>query len=170
MVDVDPAASRSKAISIVGRSDSGKTTLIEALVPRLKHHGLVVGIIKHHHRTELFDVPGKDTYRFASSGADVIVGVSPLQTAVFTPRSGDYDLESAIETHLGSADVVLIEGYKRGDYPKIEVHRSERSPDLLCEPDDIWALVSDRTWDIDARQFGHGDIEALATVIVEWVR
>ena len=98
------------------------------------------------------------------------MGVSPLQTAVFTPRSGDYNLESAIAAHLGDADVVLIEGYKRGGYRKIEVHRRDRSPDLLCDPEELWALVSDRTWDIDVPQFAHSDVDRLAAAITDGLR
>lgn len=151
--------------SIVAKSNTGKTTLLEGLIPQLRTLDLTVGVLKHHHYPGMFDVPGKDTYRLAEAGADVVVGIGPTQIAVFRPSTNEYDLENAITSHLQDVDVVLIEGYKRGPYPKIEVHRSSRSENLICTPDELTALVTDRTWDLDVPQFGLEDAKGLAAFI-----
>jgi molybdopterin-guanine dinucleotide biosynthesis protein MobB len=133
-------------ISVVAKSNTGKTTLLEQLLPILRAHGLRVGVLKHHSHLSSFDVPGKDTYRLAEAGADVVVGASPLQVAVFRRENGSADLDSVLATHFAGMDLVLTEGYKRGPYPKIEVHRSARSNQLICRFDELLALVSDRNW------------------------
>ena len=158
---------RPPVYSFIARSNTGKTTLLETLVPALQARGLRVGVLKHHSHEGLFDVPGKDTYRVAEAGADVVVGVSPLQTAVFRSRSGPYDLEEPITEFLGDVDIVLVEGYKRGPYPKIEVHRSGRSTQLLADPAELIAVVSDVDWPFDLPQFRLEDAEGVAAFLVE---
>ncbi len=136
------------AVSIVAKSNTGKTTLIEALLPILKGRGHRVGVLKHHSHVSSFDTPGKDTFRFADAGADIVVGASPAQVAVFRRENGSADLDAIVGTHFKGVDLVLIEGYKRGPYPKIEVHRSARSNDLICRFDELLALVADRQWSL----------------------
>jgi len=160
---------RPAVVSVVAKSHTGKTTLLEALIPELKRRGLTIGVLKHHSHLSSFDTPGKDTHRLAEAGADIVVGASPVQVATFSRTDGSHDLESVITSHLGDVDLVLTEGYKRGPYPKIEVHRSARSPDLLCKPDEILALVTDRSWPVSVPQFGLGDASGLATFVVAWL-
>ena len=85
---------------------------------------------------------------------------SPVQVAAFRREQGSADLDAVIARHLGDTDVVLTEGYKRGPYPKIEVHRSSRSDELLCGPDEMLALVTDRPWPIPVPQFNIDDAPA----------
>jgi integrase len=70
-------SSKLPVVSVVARSDTGKTTFLEALLPALKGMGVRVAVVKHHHHTSSFDTPGKDTFRLAEAGADLVVGVSP---------------------------------------------------------------------------------------------
>ncbi|GMR01701.1 MAG: hypothetical protein BMS9Abin20_0020 [Acidimicrobiia bacterium] len=156
-------------VSIVARSSTGKTTLLEALLPALKPTGLRVAVVKHHHYTSSFDTPGKDTFRLAEAGADLVVGVSPVQVATFSREAGSQDLDTVIEQHCAGYDLVLIEGYKRGDFPKIEVHRARRSTELLCRFDELLALVTDARWDTDVPQFALDDAESLAGFLAEWL-
>lgn len=149
-------------VAIVGVSGAGKTTLITRLVPILKDRGVSVGVIKHHHLTTGFDVPGKDTDRIFRSGAAAVVGVSPLQTAVFHPRQARQEIESVVDEYLGGVDLVLAEGYKHGPFEKIEVHRSAVSRDLVCAPSELTALVSDVPWDVPVPQFGPDSIVEVA--------
>ena len=144
-------------IAIVGRSGSGKTTLIEALVPNLASRGFRVGVIKHHHRGHDFDLADKDTDRFSRSGAEVVVGMSPVQVAVFRATKHPAEIEAIVRDHMSDADLVLIEGGRSSTYPKIEVHRAANSDELLCDPTELCAIVSDAGWsapipvlDIDA--------------------
>jgi molybdopterin-guanine dinucleotide biosynthesis protein B len=169
-VPFDAAVSKQpKVVSVVAKSKTGKTTLIEALIPELKRHSLAIGVLKHHSHPSSFDTPGKDTHRIAEAGADIVVGASPVQVATFTRRTGSGDLDSVISGHFGGVDLVLIEGYKRGPHPKIEVHRSARSDELLCSPDELLALVTDRTWPFPVPQFGLDDAAGLATLLLEWL-
>lgn len=130
-------------VSIVAKSDTGKTTLLEGVIPLLREKGVRVGVLKHHSHTSSFDVPGKDTYRLAGAGAVVVVGASAVQVAVFRQEDGSGDLDAVIRRHMADVDLVLIEGYRRGTYPKVEVHRRARSAEILCSVDELLALVTD---------------------------
>jgi len=162
--------SRPPVVSIVAKSGTGKTTLLEKLLPELRRRGLRVGVLKHHSHVSSFDVPGKDTYRLAEAGADVVVGASPVQVAVFRRENGSDDLDAVIARSFAGMDLVLVEGYKRGPYPKIEVHRASRSTELLCESDELLALVTDRAWDLPVPQFDLDDAAALGEFLVRHVR
>ena len=161
---------RPPVVSIVAKSGTGKTTLLEKLLPELRRRGLRVGVLKHHSHVSSFDVPGQDTSRLAEAGADVVVGASPVQVAVFRRQAGSADLDAVIADSFTAMDLVLVEGYKRGSYPKIEVHRSERSNELLCSVDEMLALVTDRHWDLPVPQFDLDDAAALGEFLVRHVR
>ena len=165
---MDPTTSP-PIISIVARSQTGKTTLIEALLPELKSAGLRVAVVKHHHHTSSFDTPGKDTHRIAEAGADLVLGISPVQVATFSREAGSDDLDAVIARHCAGYDLVLTEGYKRGIHPKIEVHRSERSTELLCSFDEMLALVTDGEWGTSVPQFSLDDAPSLASFLVDWL-
>ena len=156
-------------VSIVARSKTGKTTFLEALLPALKQRGLRVAVVKHHHHTSSFDTPGKDTHRIAEAGADLVLGISPVQVATFSQEAGSGDLDAVIAKHCAGYDLVLTEGYKRGDFPKIEVHRAERSNELLCDFDEMLALVTDAEWDTSVPQFSLSDAEGVAALLAEWL-
>jgi len=156
-------------VSVVARSNTGKTTFIEALLPALKKTGLSVAVVKHHHHTSSFDMPGKDTHRIAEAGADLVLGISPVQVATFSREAGSSDLDAVIARHCSGYDLVLTEGYKRGDFPKIEVYRVERSDELLCDFDEMLALVTDTEWDTDVPQFSLSDAEGVAGLLVSWL-
>lgn len=156
-------------VSIVAKSGTGKTTLIERLLPELKARGLTVGVLKHHSHLSSFDIPGKDTYRLAEAGADIVVGASPVQVAVFRRENGSDDLDAVIARNFDGVDLVLVEGYKRGSYPKIEVHRSARSNELLCSVEEMLALVTDRSWDLPVPQFDLDDASGLADFVTQHV-
>ena len=148
----------------------GKTTFLEKLLPCLKALGLRVGILKHHAHAAPFDVPGKDTFRLSEAGADLVVGVCSTQTALFIPGDASADLEGVIRRNFGGMELVITEGYKRGPFPKIELHRADRTAQigqdagLLCRPDELLAVVADRTFQVPAAvpQYGLEDAEGVA--------
>lgn len=153
-------------LSVVGKSSSGKTTLLEKLVPALKRRGHRVAVIKHHGHPTPFDQPGKDTFRHATAGADVVVGASPVQLAIFRAESGEATaLEQIITRYAADVDIVFTEGYKRGPYPKIEVCRAARSKELLCEPEELLAVVSDLRFPNGVPHFGLEDTAGLTELI-----
>lgn len=156
-------------VSVVAKSGTGKTTFLEKLLPELKARGLRVGVLKHHGHATSFDAPGKDTYRLAQAGADVVIGVSAVQVAVFRQEDGAADLDAVIARHAAGLDLLLTEGYKRGTYPKIEIHRAARSIELLCQADELLALVSDMRWPFATPQFDLDDAAGVADFLVQWL-
>ena len=155
-------------VSIVGKSGSGKTTLIEKLIPLLSDRGLRVGTIKHHAHDAEVDHPGKDTYRHREAGARVVALTS--SELVFTIRTVTEPPsleELVVDVFAGHVELVLAEGFKRSDAPKIEVHRAERSPELICEAlgDNLIAIASDTTWKLGVPCFDLNDAGAIADFI-----
>lgn len=158
-------------VSIVGRSGSGKTTLLEKLIRELKQRGYRVAVVKHHYHAGFqFDVPGKDSWRFAQAGADHVVIAAPDKVAHVRHFEREPTLEEVV-VDVRDVDLIVTEGYKRADAPKIEVSRSERSSELLCSPDELTAIVSDQAFDLNAPQFGLEDVVELVDLIeVEFLK
>jgi molybdopterin-guanine dinucleotide biosynthesis protein B len=100
-------------ILVSGPSNSGKTTLLEQLVPRLRACGLRVATLKHAHHSVELDQPGKDSWRHARSGADAVALVSPGQTVWILKTPRGLSMQAAVGRMEGWADLVLIEGFKR---------------------------------------------------------
>lgn len=141
------------AVSFVAKSGTGKTTLLEKVIGELSRRGRRVGTVKHDaHRFEI-DHEGKDSWRLTRAGASPMVISSPEKIAmVQTGLQGEIPLEEIVSSFMAVADLVITEGYKTGHLPKVEVHRSARSSDLLCVTrdgrildGDLIAVVSDET-------------------------
>ncbi|HHT9136654.1 MAG TPA: molybdopterin-guanine dinucleotide biosynthesis protein B [Candidatus Wunengus sp. YC60] len=132
-------------ISIVGRSNSGKTTLIVKLVKELKSRGYKVATIKHsHHHFEL-DTEGKDSWLHTQAGADAVVVASQNMTGIIRQSPKAPPLTEIINTYLQDVDIVVVEGYKTEAIPKVEVFRSEISTELVCRDDKyLIAVVGDK--------------------------
>jgi len=105
----------------------------------------------------------------AEAGADLVLGISPVQVATFSREPGSADLDAVIAHHCAGYDLVITEGYKRGGHPKIEVHRVERSSELLCSFDEMIALVTDAEWDTDVPQFALDDAAGVAELLTRWL-
>ena len=150
-----------KVFCVVGYSNSGKTTLIERVVPILKERGLRVLTIKHARHFEV-DREGKDSWRLFRSGADVII-TSKEKTA-YISRLPD-NLEFLLEIFGRLYDVVIVEGFKSSDYPKIVVLDEGEMPNLK----NVVAVVSDFEVDFDPR-FRRDDYEGVANFIVKKIR
>ncbi|MEW5722949.1 MAG: molybdopterin-guanine dinucleotide biosynthesis protein B [Thermodesulfobacteriota bacterium] len=149
-------------VCIVGKSDSGKTTLIEKLVPALAGLGLRVGTIKHDVHGFDIDHPGKDSWRHKRAGAAMTVISSPRKLALVKDTDRDHGLDELL-AYFDGCDLVLTEGYKRERKPKIEVYRSEAHPEPLCRGDEnLIALVSDEDLDLGVPRFGLEDAAGLA--------
>lgn len=128
-------------------SGTGKTTLLLKLIPRLRAEGLRVGLIKHAHHGFDIDHPGKDSHELRIAGASPVLIASSIRRAVITERPVPRDPVLAEELACfadADVDMVLVEGFKRERFPKIELHRPALGKPLLF-PDDrsIIAVATD---------------------------
>ena len=108
-------------ISIVGKQNAGKTTLIKDLIPKLKNQGFRVGTLKYNIRKFDIDHEGKDTYKYYHSGADSVAISSQNEFVVMKKTASLLTLHEIIEAHLNDVNVVLVEGYREDDYPRIRL-------------------------------------------------
>ena len=119
----------SPAISIVGRHNSGKTTLIEQLIAELVTRGHDVGSVKHHSHVGFdIDYPGKDSYRHRAAGASETVIAAPGQMARVKTMSGEVECADIVRSMPGH-DIIIVEGYRKSGLPTIEIMRSGNEAD-----------------------------------------
>jgi molybdopterin-guanine dinucleotide biosynthesis adapter protein len=129
-------------VSIVGKSDAGKTTLIEKLIAELKRRGYRVATIKHDaHRFDI-DHPGKDSYRHFHAGADWTVISSPDRIASVRRLDREFTLDE-VAAQISGVDLILTEGYKREARCRIEVSRRAQATELISQPSELLALAAD---------------------------
>jgi len=134
-----------KVFGIAGFKNAGKTTLIVELIGALRQRGLRVGTIKHAHHEFDIDHPGKDSYQHREAGAEEIIVASSRRWAHIKELENvsEPPLSELLE-HLGDLDIVLIEGYKHGAHPKLELRRAgNNAPELAGKDPSIGAIVSD---------------------------
>jgi molybdopterin-guanine dinucleotide biosynthesis protein B len=151
-------------ICIVGRSQSGKTTLIEKLIPVLMRKGYRIGTIKHSHHVFDFDKTGKDSWRHKDAGAETVIIASPGKIAM-VKNDHQGTLES-LQNYFDDLDLVITEGYKKARQPKIEVVRAARHRQaLLLDDPHLAAVVSDVALEVAVPVFTLEDTDALADFI-----
>ncbi len=141
------------AIAFIAHSGTGKTTLVEALIRELTTRGHRVGALKHDaHKFEI-DSPGKDSRRFTDAGAEVMVLVSDDTIAVVKKPREPEKLDNILHNWFNDMDLVLVEGYKTSDLPKIEIQRAVLDQPLLSRGEyhdpNLVAVVSDVAQDLD---------------------
>ena len=129
-------------ITVVGYSNSGKTTLIVKLIREFKKRGYRIATIKHHHKNVEMDVPGKDTWRHAEAGADTVVLACPDKTGIIHKNRYEPSLDEIISQITG-VNLIIAEGYKNENRPKIEVFRSEIHTELMASGEELLAVAGD---------------------------
>jgi len=158
-------------VSIVGKSQSGKTMLMEPLIAEFKKRGYKVAAVKHSHEGMDVDRPGKDSWKFSQAGSDAVCISSPDRLAFIRNLDRELDIGEIMPIIGLGFDLILAEGFKKSKIPKIEVHRKELGDDLLCSTEELSAIVTDGSSDTliaDGHKspiFRWGDTVAIADFI-----
>lgn len=148
--------------SVVAYSGTGKTTLLEKLIPLLKERGLRVAVVKHDAHRFQVDREGKDSWRLTRAGADVTAITSQERAVVMENRP--LPLETFLD-RIRDVDVILTEGYKHGDWPKILLHRRATGKPLPLPPEDCLAVLTDEALDTSTPCYPLDAAEAVAELI-----
>lgn len=152
-------------ISIVGKSESGKTTLLEGLIARLKQRGYRVAVIKHAGEDFELDTVNKDSWRFSQAGSEVSVISSARKLAVIKNLEHDLGPQELSNFICSDYDLILTEGFKQSSHPKIEVHRKEQGKELASLPEQLLAVVTDEPLDVDVPQFSRDEVPKIVDLI-----
>ena len=154
-------------VSVVGNSGSGKTTFLEKLIPELIARGLKVGTIKHDVHGFEMDKPGKDSWRHKHAGASATVISSPYQIGMVMDVTYDHKPDELLPMFNGM-DIVLTEGYKRGEHPKMEIFRTQITNEPLCKNDtSLLAIITDSDIDLDVPTFSLEAVKKIADFLIE---
>lgn len=151
-----------KVLGVSGWSGCGKTTLIVALIPRLRARGLTISTLKHAHHDVDLDTPGKDTWRHREAGArEVILATGRRWALLHELREEPEPSLTDLLSYLQPVDLVLVEGWKTGAYPKLEIWRpmGEHRPPRFPEDPRIMAVASDPL--LDPARYGRPGLPAL---------
>jgi molybdopterin-guanine dinucleotide biosynthesis protein B len=163
--DAPAAGAQPALVAIVGKSDSGKTTLIESLLPELRRLGLRVGTVKHDVHGFEIDTPGKDSWRHGRAGAEVYMIAGPDKLACVRALSRELPLAEIARRYFADVDLVVAEGYKREAPHRIEIFRRDAGhAEPLCGPGESIALVTDAAIE-HLHRFALEDARALAAFI-----
>ena len=157
----------SPVVSVVGYSGSGKTTLLEKLISELTQRGYAVGTIKHDVHGFEMDKPGKDSWRHKKAGASATIISSPFQIGMVRDVEHDHSPEELMAL-IPDMDIILTEGYKKENLPKLEVFRSKVHKSPLFKGDkNLLALISDDPIDLGVPRFSLGDGPKLADFLIK---
>lgn len=161
-------------IGFAANSGTGKTTLISQLIPILNERGLKVGLIKHSHHDFDIDQPGKDSYRLREAGASPVVLVSKHRRAVISELA---TVEPTLAEQLhcfpaGSVDLVIVEGFKHENFPKIELYRTELNQLTLLHTNDpsIIAIASNANTSYSIPSLDLNNPEQITDFIIDHIQ
>lgn len=152
-------------VCFVGRSNSGKTTFIERVIPELVRAGYKIATVKHAGHGFDLDTEGKDSWRHKQAGASSVVVLSKGSMAMFADVSDEMKVEDIRAKYLDeSYDLIIAEGWKHEGYPKIVVVREEIG-EIPVSPEGLLAVVSDKPVDLNVPVFDLNDVSGVATLI-----
>lgn len=161
-----------KVLGIAGYSGSGKTTLTVKLIPALTARGISVSTVKHAHHAFDVDRPGKDSYEHRQAGAaEVLVSSANRWALMHEHRGAPEPTLDELLAKLSPVDLVLVEGWKHGGHPKLEVHRpSNGTPLLAAEDPNVVAVASDvDLHGLSVPRLPLDEVEAIADFVQQWL-
>lgn len=158
-----------KAVAFIARSGTGKTTLMERVLPELLTRGFRVGAMKHDaHRFDI-DYPGKDSHRLAAAGAGTMLITSAEKLALVKKHFESPPPEELLQAYFSDMDLVLVEGFSRSSFPKIELHRKDRNDPLICRGENhdpgLMAVASDEPLELDVPVLNLNEPRSIADFI-----
>jgi molybdopterin-guanine dinucleotide biosynthesis protein B len=161
-----------QVLGIVGWSGSGKTTLLTTLIPRLRVCGLTLSTVKHAHHGFDMDRPGKDTYRHRQAGAHEVLVATSKRWALLHEVDGPEPALPALLARMAPVDLVLVEGFKTHEFPKLEVYRPALGkPPIWPDWPDVIAVATDAALpDCPHPVLALDDAAAIAHWIVTYLR
>ena len=157
-----------RVIGLAGWSGAGKTTLLRRLIPALVGGGLSVSTVKHAHHGFDVDQPGKDSWEHRQAGAQEVLVASANRWALMHELRGDAEPDLAdLLARLSPVDLVLVEGFKRGGQPKLEVFRAANGKPMIHPTDpSVVAVASDEAMpDLALPWMQLDDIPAIAEAV-----
>jgi molybdopterin-guanine dinucleotide biosynthesis protein B len=153
-------------VSVVGKKKSGKTTVLIGVIEELCRRGLRIAVLKHDTHGFDVDIPGTDSYRLREAGAVVTGLSSPEKYMVLSRTTEEVSLELLVARIADPVDLVITEGFKQQDAPKIEISRLERSTGLIAREDELLGIVSDQRFpDYRVVQLDMDDFAGIADLI-----
>ncbi|MBX3332999.1 MAG: molybdopterin-guanine dinucleotide biosynthesis protein B [Nitrospira sp.] len=154
-------------VSFIGRSNSGKTTLIERVIPELVKAGYRVATVKHAGHGFDLDTEGKDSWRHKRAGASSVVVVSKGSLALFADVSDQLKVEEVRDRFLdASYDLIIAEGWKSEGYPKIVVVRDQLG-EISYASDGLLAVVSHTMIDLTVPVLHVDDVDGVAALLIK---
>ncbi len=152
-------------VGLVGTSNSGKTTFLVKIIEELKQRNFKVATIKHHDHEIDIDKPGKDTWRHTQAGADQVALITSNKAAIFYQYKENTCIEAVIQK-LSGVDIIIVEGFKYGNFPQIEIIRKEVRTEIISNPKNLFAVASDfELPSIPVPVFEINDIKGIADLI-----
>jgi molybdopterin-guanine dinucleotide biosynthesis protein B len=153
-------------VSIVGKSNTGKTTFLEKLIRELSDRGYRVATIKHSHHGIDFHQSKKDDWRHAQAGSVATLVSSTTQVQLIRSVEKELTVDQLVRLLGDDFDIILTEGFSRGSAPKVEIHRREIGP-LLEDAKKLFAVVTDEPLETKVRQYATEDVKGVADLLVE---
>lgn len=149
---------------IASKSNVGKTTTLCEIIRELKSRAYRVATIKHDVHGFDIDHPGKDTWMHAQAGADIVAISSAKKIAIIEKIEEEYSLNEVI-SKIKNVDIIITEGYKYEDKPKIEILRKEISTSIFSKREQLIAIITDFKINNQVPQFNFSEIEELVDLI-----
>lgn len=154
-------------VTFIGKSNSGKTTLLVKIIPELKKRGYRIASIKHSHHNVNIDKEGKDSWKHKKAGAEAVILMSGKTVSMVRKYEEEPQVEFIRDRFIDDVDIVLAEGFKWTDVPKIWVFRKENCSTIISKDNTLIAVISDEETNLGVPWIHIDDIVKVADFVEE---